>query len=122
MTYYISQDTLLVKKAGFFEYSSKLNQNNLTIDESLTPIANLVSMNTFEAEAVENQNVVDSAPTNGLATMLKIENSGRVTNFNRSFYKLLAALSFVGGIFNSILAIFFFMLLFMRFMFEMRFA
>ena len=45
-----------------------------------------------------------------------------MTFYNRTFYKLLAALSFVGGIFNSILAIFFFMTMFMRFMFEMRFA
>ena len=42
--------------------------------------------------------------------------------YNRAFYKLLAALSFVGGIFSSILAIFFFMIMFTRFMFEMRFA
>ena len=32
LTFYISQDTILVKAQAYYEYSSKLNQNNLTID------------------------------------------------------------------------------------------
>ncbi len=55
-------------------------------------------------------------------TILKIEKSGRTSTYNRTYLKLIDALAYVGGIFNSILAIFFFMGLFGRFYFEMKFA
>jgi hypothetical protein len=50
-------------------------------------------------------------------TIVKIEKSVRTTVYNRSFLKLLDAAAYVGGIFSSILAIFFFMNLFGRFNF-----
>ena len=55
-------------------------------------------------------------------TVLKIEVSGRSTTYNRSYLKLVDALAYIGGIFNSILAIFFFIEGFNRYFFEMRFA
>lgn len=55
-------------------------------------------------------------------TIAKIEKSPKSTKYNRSFLKLIDALAFVGGIFNSILAVFFFMAAFGRYYFEMKFA
>ena len=61
-TYYISQDTILVKAQAYYEYSSKLNQNNLTIDESVTPKTNLISQNSFEANPAIVQSIMETAP------------------------------------------------------------
>lgn len=55
-------------------------------------------------------------------TIVMIEKSPKSTKHNRSFLKLIDALAFVGGIFNSILAVFFFMAMFGRYYFEMKFA
>jgi hypothetical protein len=50
-------------------------------------------------------------------TILKIEKSPRTSTYKRTFLKLLDAIAYVGGIFNSILAVFFFMSLYGRFYF-----
>lgn len=55
-------------------------------------------------------------------TVLTIERSGKTVKHNRSFLKLLDAVAYVGGIFTSILALFFFMGLYGRYHFEMKFA
>lgn len=55
-------------------------------------------------------------------TIVKIEKSVRSTTFKRSFLKLLDAAAYAGGMFNTILALFFFMRTYHRFHFEMKFA
>ena len=55
-------------------------------------------------------------------TILRIEKSGKTTTYSRSYFKILDALAYVGGIFSSLLAVFFFLGMYMRFYYEMKFA
>ena len=57
-----------------------------------------------------------------IQTTLKIEVSGKSVTYVRSYLKILDALSYIGGIFSSILAVFFFIEGFNRYFFEMRFS
>jgi hypothetical protein len=119
-TYYISQDTFLVKGQSYYEYSSRLDLNTLDTDGTVLPGSKLASTTSLEANPIVLQTVMNLAPI--YQTVLKVEKSGKVTSHKRAFLKLLDALAYVGGIFNSLLAIFFFMAMFMRFFFEMKFA
>lgn len=55
-------------------------------------------------------------------TIVRIEKSSKTTTYNRVYLKLLDALAYVGGIFSTLLALFFFLGMFMRFYYEMKFA
>jgi len=55
-------------------------------------------------------------------TILRIEKSGKTTKYTRSYLKLLDVLAYVGGIFSSLLAVFFFLGMYMKFYYEMKFA
>jgi len=55
-------------------------------------------------------------------TILRIEKSGKITTYNRKYLKIIDALAYIGGLFSSLLALFFFLGMFMRFYYEMNFA
>ena len=61
-TYYISQDTFLVKGQSYYEYSSKLDQNNLTTDNSVLPTQNFQTTLSFQSNPIELQTVMNLAP------------------------------------------------------------
>lgn len=119
-TYFISQDTFLVKAQASYEYSSTLTENILVIDTSLLPTPSYTNITSTQSNPIVLQQSTSLSVSK--QTIVKIEASGKLTTFNRSYLKLLDALSFIGGIFQTILAVFFFMAGYNRFHFEMRFA
>jgi len=105
-TYFLSQDTFLVKAQSSYTYSSKVNKHTLIVDNSVMPTAKITNTTSTDTnEIVLQQQTIISAT---ILTILNIEVSGRSVTYNRSYLKLLDAISYIGGIFNSILAIFFF--------------
>lgn len=69
---------------------------------------------------INQKRVMNVAPL--FQTVLMIERSGKTINYSRSYLKMLDAVAYVGGIFTSILAIFFFMGLYGRYNFEVKFG
>lgn len=114
-TYLLSADTFLVKALSSLDYSSPLNLNTLVIDKSLLPTPSYTNITSTQSMPIKlKQTMVFSM---AVQTTLRIEASGRTLSYKRSYLKILDALSFIGGIFQTILAVFFFMGAYNRFFF-----
>jgi hypothetical protein len=101
-------------------YGSKLDQNILESDESISPQIQINTTTSTESNKVEQKAYMQLSPVH--MTILRIEKSGKTTTYTRTYLKLLDALAYVGGIFSSLLALFFFLGMYMRFYYEMKFA
>lgn len=97
-----------------------MTENILKTDNSLLPIQSLEISKSFDIEPIDNRGFVHRN-IQGYTT-INIERSGTTRIFNRNYLKLIDILSYVGGIFPSLLGIFFFMNAFGMYFFEMTFA
>lgn len=116
---YTSPLEVVFQSQSYVQFSIKVDQSTVNTDNSILPFESIDSRLSTKAQGdVRSLFVASSIPK----TTIWIENSGSRTTYNRSFLKLLDAVAFVGGIFNSLLGIFFFMNGFGRLMYEMEFT
>lgn len=101
-TYYLSEDTFIVKAVSSYTYSSKINRHNLTIDNSVTPGLHkyTTTMSTDTEPLILQENTLISSV---VQSVLKIEVSGRDLTYIRSYLQLSDAFSYIGGMYSFLL-------------------
>jgi len=92
-----------------YRYGANLVLNNIITDSGIVPLQQIIQKNAFYSfnEVINGVLIPESN-----ATTVYFYRSETSYIYNRSYEKLLDAISYIGGIFQSILALFFFVQLF----------
>jgi hypothetical protein len=97
-----------------------LDETIINTDSSLLPFQDLSTIKGLRGDSMSINGFTQT--TLGSGTWLNIQRSSSTTTLNRSYLKLVDVLSYVGGIFPTIFAIFFFVNYFGTYFFEIGFA
>lgn len=116
---YTTPFTIALQSKALSQYQIHLDSNKVNTDGSILPFEQITTHNSVKAQpSLRSLQLHDS---NALTTVW-IEKSNVRTTYDRVFLKLLDAVAYAGGIFSSLLGIFFFMGGFGQFVYEMEVA
>jgi hypothetical protein len=119
--YYLERYQLQLSDVVWNYYINYIDSKTVHTDESLFPFQNKKTQQSSVSSATRQQ-VASIKYSYGGYTDLWLERSAVTYTFNRRYLTFIDVLSYVGGIFPSIIGVFFFMRLFGIYFYETTFA
>jgi len=108
LSYSMESNSISFIHGSYYQQTLRLDLNNITTDNSLFPFqkdvsqSNGYSLNSF----VPTLTIPDLGITE---TVICVQHSPNTYVYQRSYQKILDSVSYIGGIFQAIFALFFFM-------------
>jgi hypothetical protein len=102
------------------EYAYYLAENEINTDDSLFPWQSIATTRSLVTDTVAE--VQRNTTSSEASTLLYYARSHKTYRYDRSYYKLLSALSYLGGMFQALLGLFLFAGVIGRVLYELSFA